>query len=93
MEKNNIVSANKITISEKTADMYFLHKELSNLLEEVNKWNQKYNCATDDKAYNDFYEDKFFQEAYEAFSPFENFLRNLLEDNIVNNIYEYNNTL
>lgn len=93
MEKNNIISANKITISEKTADMYFLHKELNNLLEKVNEWNRKYNCTSNNEDYNAHVQDKFFKEAYETFIPFEIFLHSLLEENITSNIHEYNNTL
>lgn len=87
--KNNAV----VTVSEKTAEMYFLHKELSDLLEKVCNWNRKYNCAMNDEKLSAYLQDKFYNKAYEAFSPFEVFLRNLLEDNIVENIYEYNNTL
>ena len=90
MEKNG--NNTTITVSEKTAEMYFLHKELSKLLDKVSVWNNKYNGVPDEKT-NEHLQDEFFKEAYEAFNPFEQFLRNLLEDNIVNNIYEYNNTL
>lgn len=90
MEKNG--NNTTITVSEKTAEMYFLHKELSKLLDKVSMWNKKYNGVPDEKT-NENLQDEFFKEAYEAFNPFEQFLRNLLEDNIVNNIYEYNNTL
>lgn len=41
MEKNNMTSENKITVSEKTAEMYFLHKELSKLLDKISVWNKK----------------------------------------------------
>lgn len=90
MEKNG--NNTTITVSEKTAEMYFLHKELSKLLDKVSMWNKKHNGVPDEKT-NENLQDEFFKEAYEAFNPFEQFLRNLLEDNIVNNIYEYNNTL
>lgn len=90
MEKNS--NNTTITVSEKTAEMYFLHKELSKLLDKVSVWNNKYNGVPDEKA-NEHLQDEFFKEAYKAFNPFEQFLRDLLEDNIVNNIYEYNNTL
>ena len=90
MEKNG--NNTTITVSEKTAEMYFLHKELSKLLDKVSVWNNKYNGVPDEKT-NENLQDEFFKEAYKAFNPFEQFLRDLLEDNIVNNIYEYNNTL
>lgn len=90
MEKNG--NNTTITVSEKTAEMYFLHKELSKLLDKVSVWNNKYNGVPDEKT-NEHLQDEFFKEAYKAFNPFEQFLRDLLEDNIVNNIYEYNNTL
>lgn len=82
-----------ITVTEKTAEMYFLHKELNDLLEKVSNWNEKYNNIFDNEKLNASLQEKFYDKAYDAFCPFEKFLRKLLEDNIVENIYGYNNTL
>lgn len=91
METNN--NNTVITVTEKTAEMYFLHKELSDLLEKVSNWNEKYNGVQADEKVNALLQEKFYDKAYEAFSPFEQFLHNLLKGSIVENVYKYNNTL
>lgn len=91
METNNNNAV--IAITEKTSEIYFLFKELSDFFEKVSKWNEKYNCIFDNEKLNASLQDEFDNEAYKAYSPFETFLCNLLKDSIENNIHEYDNTL
>lgn len=82
--KNNAV----VTVSEDTNEIYEIRKELMMLRDKVDRWYEKvYGCSSN-KECNEAIMYKFYEKSFQGFCAADDFIMELLLENIKENIYE-----